>query len=115
MGIPLNLNWNFLRKRYFNLYLAGGGMVEKCVYGELSARYDVAPQAALSQDETLSIDPLQWSVSAAVGITLKLAPHVNLYAEPGIVYYFDDGSQVSTIRKEKPFNINLQGGLRFDF
>lgn len=115
LGIPLKLNWNFLRKRYFNLYLAGGGMVEKCVYGELSARYDVAPQAALSQDETLSIDPLQWSVSAAVGITLKLAPHVNLYAEPGIVYYFDDGSQVSTIRKEKPFNINLQGGLRFDF
>ena len=67
------------------------------------------------QEESVDVDRLQWSVSAAAGITLKLAPHVNLYAEPGIVYYFDDGSHVSTIRKEKPLNINLQAGLRFDF
>ena len=45
----------------------------------------------------------------------KLASHISLYAEPGIVYYFDDGSDISTIRKEKPFNINLQAGLRFNF
>jgi len=33
LGIPLKLNWNFLKKRYFNLYLSGGGMLEKCVHG----------------------------------------------------------------------------------
>ena len=27
----------------------------------------------------------------------------------------DDGADISTIRKEKPFNINLQAGVRFDF
>lgn len=115
LGIPLKINWKFWQKRYFSLYLAGGGMVEKCIHGELSARYDVAPQESHSQNEDLQVDPLQWSVSAAIGIDLKLAPHINLYVEPGIAYYFDDGSQVSTIRKEKPLNINLQGGLRFDF
>lgn len=115
LGIPVKLNWNFLRKRYFNLYLAGGGMVEKCAYGELSSHYEVNDRPALSETESLRVDPLQWSVSAAAGITFKLAPHINLYAEPGVVYYFDDGSHISTIRKEKPFNINLQAGLRFDF
>lgn len=115
LGIPLKLRWKFLRKRIFDLYLAGGGMVEKCLSGKLSAHYEVNDRPSLTEDETLRVDPLQWSVSAAAGITLKLAPHVNLYAEPGIVYYFDDGSHVSTIRKEKPLNINLQAGLRFDF
>lgn len=115
LGIPLKLQWNFLRKHYFNLYVIGGGMAEKCIYGSLSSHYEANDRPSLNQDEQLSIDPLQWSVSAAVGITLKLAPHVNLYAEPGVAYYFDDGSQVSTIRKEKPFNLNLQAGLRFDF
>lgn len=115
LGIPLKLRWKFLRKRYFDLYLAGGGMVEKCLSGKLSAHYEVNDRPSLTEDETLRVDPLQWSVSAAAGITLKLAPHINLYAEPGIAYYFDDGSHVSTIRKEKPLNINLQAGLRFDF
>ena len=115
LGIPLKLRWKFLRKRIFDLYLAGGGMVEKCLSGKLSAHYEVNDRPSLTEDEPLRVDPLQWSVSAAAGITLKLAPHVNLYAEPGIVYYFDDGSHVSTIRKEKPLNINLQAGLRFDF
>ncbi len=55
------------------------------------------------------------SVSVSAGISFKLASHISLYAEPGIVYYFDDGSDISTIRKEKPFNINLQAGLRFNF
>ena len=35
------------------------------------------------------------------------------YAEPGVVYYFDDGSNVNTIRKEHPFNFNIQLGVRF--
>lgn len=115
LGIPVKLNWNFLRKRYFNLYLTGGGMVEKCIYGELSSRYEVNDRPSLSETDRLHVDPLQWSVSAAAGISFKLASHINLYAEPGVVYYFDDGSHISTIRKEKPFNINLQAGLRFDF
>lgn len=115
LGIPLKLNWNFLKKRYFNLYLSGGGMLEKCVHGELSAQYEMNNRPPFSNDETLHINQLQWSILASAGISFKLASHISLYAEPGIVYYFDDGSDISTIRKEKPFNINLQAGLRFNF
>lgn len=38
-----------------------------------------------------------------------------MYVEPGISYYFDDGSPISTIYKEKPVNFNLNLGLRFTF
>ena len=115
LGIPLKLNWNFWQKKYFNLYVAGGGMVEKCIDGKLSSHYQTDRKSALSQHESLHVAPLQWSLSAAAGISFKLASHIGLYIEPGIVYYFDDGADISTIRKEKPFNINLQAGVRFDF
>lgn len=82
LGIPLKLNWNFLKKRYFNLYLSGGGMLEKCVHGELSAQYEMNNRPPFSNDETLHINQLQWSVSASAGISFKLASHISLYAEP---------------------------------
>ena len=62
---------------------------------------------------SLKVNPLQWSVSAAAGAQVNFTKHLGLYAEPGIAYYFDDGSQIETIRKEHPINFNLQFGLRF--
>ena len=38
LGIPLKANWNFLDKKLFTLYVSGGGMIEKCVYGKLAQR-----------------------------------------------------------------------------
>ena len=40
---------------------------------------------------------------------------MGLYIEPGAKYYFDNGSDIETIRSEKPFNVNLQAGFRFGF
>ena len=37
VGIPLRANWNFLDKKLVTLYVSGGGMVEKCVYGKLGS------------------------------------------------------------------------------
>ena len=44
---------------------------------------------------------------------VKITEKLGIYAEPGVVYYFDDGSNVNTIRKEHPFNFNIQLGVRF--
>ena len=102
LGIPLRVNWNFLDKRLFTLYVSGGGMVEKCVYGKLDG-------------EKLTVNPLQFSVSGAVGAQVNATKHVGVYVEPGVAYFFDDGSRVQTIRKENPFNFNIQGGVRFTY
>ena len=102
IGIPLRANWNFLDKKLITLYVSGGGMVEKCVYGKLG-----------SEKET--VKPLQLSVSGAVGAQLNATKHVGLYVEPGVAYFFDDGSDVQTIRKENPFNFNIQAGIRLTY
>lgn len=102
IGIPLRANWNFLDKKLVTLYVSGGGMVEKCVYGKLG-----------SEKET--VKPLQLSVSGAVGAQLNATKHVGFYVEPGVAYFFDDGSDVQTIRKENPFNFNIQAGIRLTY
>ena len=38
-----------------------------------------------------------------------------IYVEPGVAYFFDDGSDVQTIRKENPFNFNIQAGIRLTY
>ena len=102
LGIPLRANWNFLDKKLVTLYVSGGGMIEKCVYGKLG-----------SEKET--VKPLQFSVSGAVGVQLNATKRIGIYMEPGVAYFFDDGSSVQTIRKENPFNFNIQAGIRFTY
>ena len=102
VGIPLRANWNFLDKKLVTLYVSGGGRVEKCVYGKLG-----------SEKET--VKPLQFSVSGAVGAQVNATKRLGIYVEPGVAYYFDDGSDIQTIRKENPFNFNIQAGIRLTY
>lgn len=102
LGIPVRANWNFFDKKHFTLYVSGGGMVEKCVYGKVAG-------------EKVNVKPLQLSVMGAVGAQYNATRHIGIYVEPGVAYFFDDDSRVQTIRKETPFNFNLQGGIRFTY
>lgn len=102
IGLPVRLNWTFVDKKRVGFYLSGGGAVEKCVYGSLGS-------------EKQTVKPLQLSVSAAIGAQLNVSQRIGLYIEPGVSYYFKDGSDVQTIRKERPFHFNLQGGIRFTY
>lgn len=115
IGIPLKLHRSLFDSRWVSFYASAGGMVEKCV----SASQDVVYVEGMAMQETehhsLDIDALQWSVVASAGVQVNFTKQIGLYAEPGIVYYFDDDSGVETIRKEHPLNFNLQVGLRFSF
>jgi hypothetical protein len=77
-------------------------MIEKCVYGKLGT-------------EKETVKPLQFSVSGAVGAQFNATKRVGIYVEPGVAYFFDDGSDVQTIRKENPFNFNIQAGIRLTY
>lgn len=102
VGIPVRLNWDFMNYNRFSLYLAGGGMVERCVYGKTAGQKN-------------TINRLQFSVNGAVGAQFTLYKNIGLYAEPGVSYFFDDGSNVPTFRSDRRFNFNLQAGLRFTY
>ena len=115
LGIPLKAGWYFVKKRRVSLYLSAGGAVEKCVKSQLKTHYEMQNDLSFIGDDHLDVKKLQWSVLASLGAQFNITDHFGIYAEPGAIYYFDDGTDVSTIRKEKPFNINLQIGLRFGF
>lgn len=102
LGVPIRLNYDLIDHKAFTFYVSGGGAIERCVYGTLDG-------------EKLSVDPLQLSVSATIGAQVNLTKHLGLYVEPGVAYFFNDGADLKTIRKDRPFNFNLQGGIRFTY
>lgn len=102
IGIPLRANWNFVDQERFTLYVSAGAAVEKCVYGQVAGQKE-------------RVNPLQLSATAAVGAQYNASKRVGIYVEPGVAYFFDDGSTVQTIRKESPFTINLQAGIRLTY
>lgn len=101
IGVPLRLNWQFVERGRFSAYLAGGGMVEKCVSATLGGR---------SVDESA----LQWSLLAALGAQYRLGDRVGLYFEPEASYYLTD-TELRTSRSDAPLTLTLRIGVRLLF
>ena len=112
LGIPVTLEWSFVQRPRLRAYLYAGGQARKAVYGTSSTRYviDSAPWEPVI--EKIGETPLQWSAGAGAGVEYMLGDKVGLYAEPGLNYYFDNGSPVENVFKSRPLNFNLTLGLR---
>lgn len=59
-------------------------------------------------------DRPQWSLSGALGVEYDVLPQAGIYLEPGIRYYFDNGSQMQNFFKDQPFSWSLQFGIRLN-
>ena len=115
IGIPLQISYDFLQLKWFSLYVNAGGMIEKCISGKAVASYVPEGESAFESREGITARPLQWSLNAAIGAEVHFTPLIGLYVEPGASYFFNDGSGISTIYKERPLNFNFEFGLRFTF
>lgn len=113
IGVPLNVKYRVLARKAFSLYGSAGVLTEKRVYGSLDKNYVVDNVSNRQESERINSRPWQISVNAAVGVQYQFVKCAAVYAEPGVSYYFNDGSQVKTIYKQKPFNFNFNLGLRF--
>lgn len=102
IGIPLKLNYHMYNRNKVTIYWSNGAEVERCV----SAKLD---------NKSFNLSNLQWSVNSAIGVQYKILPKIAVYAEPGISYFFNDGSQVETIHSEKPLNIDFHFGLKLTY
>lgn len=115
LGIPLKINYSFWKRDRLSCYISGGGMVEFCLDGSLRSNYFPINDENLNSRTELDINKPQFSVMSSIGMQFDIVRPLSLYAEPGFSYYFDDKSEVETIRKEHRFNISLQFGLRISF
>lgn len=116
LGIPLKLQARLVQGGSFSLYLSGGYLLEKCIYGVLE--HDDG------SDEKLSVSKLQNSLNASVGMQLGLGGGASLYIEPGVYYYLgmqdgwiakDKGYVIKNRYSDDPKGFSFQGGLRFAF
>ena len=113
LGIPLNIKLYLWSWKSINLYLSAGVMGEKCVSNRFQTRFE-SEGLSLEQYSSQTGKPFQWSVNAAPGLQIKPLPNIGIFAEPGISYYFNDGTTIPTIYKDRPCNFNLNLGIRFN-
>lgn len=113
VGIPLNVDYSLWSNRIFNVYAIGGGMVEKNIKGTSTATCRLNGNMQSTSDYKTKMKELQWSVNAALGVQVNFNKEIGMYLEPGVGYYFDNGSALKTYYTEKPFSFNLKLGLRY--
>lgn len=116
LGIPLNAVLSVWDYRRFGFYASAGATVEKCISGRTEYKiYDRSGETFATEHSSTMVKPLQFSVNASLGFQLSLTNKLALYLEPGISYYFKNGSSVETYYSEKPLNFNLLTGFRLSF
>ena len=115
IGIPVGLRVRAISWKNFDIYVGAGFEAEKCISGTLKKAYVINGQTRDDGHESIRVRPLQWSVNAGAGVQYNISPLVGKYAEPGLSYYFDNGSDIETIYSDKPLNFNLNVGLRISF
>ena len=113
LGIPLKLKYQFLSLNRIALYASAGAMAEQCISGKATTQYVIQQKAQQTEKQNLTSRPLQLSAQAALGVEYHFIDRFSLFAEPGVGYYFDDRSSLETIYQKRPFNFNLNLGIRF--
>ena len=115
LGIPLSLGLVWYSKAHLSLYSSAGLMLEL----PISAKNDISHVSRADMDVTTfrksaSLDvPCQWSASLGVGLQYDFTPHIGVYLEPSLQYFFHDGSDIKSYRTEHPLQVTLPLGIRF--
>ncbi len=113
IGVPLNVKYRAFGYRRLSVYASAGLLTEKCVSGKATHEYVISGEKKKHEADDVAEKPWQLSVNAALGAQFDVLRNVGVYVEPGVSYYFDDRSPLSTIYKEKPLNFNLNLGVRY--
>lgn len=105
IGILLNLSYSVWEYKGLHTYVTAGGE------GAVNIKNHAETDGEVKESKR---DKMQWSTNASVGIQYDFIPQLGVYVEPGMKYYFDNGSQIENIFKDKKLNFNIQFGLRFN-
>ncbi|MDQ8750400.1 outer membrane beta-barrel protein [Elizabethkingia miricola] len=113
IGVPVQINYNIWQKGNLTTYVGAGIQIEKSISGIMNTDYIVHHQVKESTSSKIRINSLQTSMNIGLGVQYKVYKNFGVYFEPGMRYYFNDRSDVKTIYKDKPLNMNLEFGLRY--
>lgn len=106
VGVPIDFFVKLIDKNDITLYSVVGTEAEKAV----SNKYRLLGTDVVVGDR---VNGLQWSVGAGLGLEFNVGQRVGIFAEPSVKYYFNC-DQPKSLRTDKPFQMVLRAGLRFD-
>lgn len=128
LGIPFYINYTLYKAGKTNIYLSAGAMVQKDVRGEYVSNVNIPILGGVSNDvlelfysepyyikKSISQSNLQLSTHLNLGVSYPIYQKVSLYGAFGGAYYFDAGNEYRTIFSDRPFQLDLNLGVRFDF
>jgi len=106
VGVPFDVFVHFPEARDLSFYANAGVEIEKAV----SNRYSIISSGDVVEGD---VKGLQWSLGAGLGMEFNMGSKTGLFVEPSARYYFDCG-QPKSVRTDKPFQVILRAGLRFN-
>lgn len=109
LGIPLNAVIYLWDNPKWNLYLSAGGMAEKGLQRKYSSDGN-----GVKTNLTESINGMQWSLNASVGISYRFYQNWDVYFEPRFSHYFDN-NQPRSIRTDNKNIFGFTAGFRVGF
>lgn len=115
IGIPLNVTYNIIGSKLFNVYASAGGAMEKAVGGYFETTGHVDGKRSETNRNSLKPKELQWSLNASAGAQVNVMNQIGLYVEPGISYRIPSGSHVRSIYTDKKLDFSIGFGIRFNF
>ena len=102
LGIPVRLDWTFVSRRWFDVYLGGGLAGDYCLGATFAGR-------------KIRSDGFGLSVLGAAGGQVNLTERISIYLEPEVSWDALPGRRVlQTYRSENPFMFSLATGLRIN-
>ena len=113
IGIPLSLKYDFYSSSRLDVYALGGIVLDKCIKSIRTDDYYLSGENRLKEIINLGEYPFQFSTGLSVGTEYRLYSGIWTFFEGGLSYFLSDNSNLNTLYKERPLNLNLNLGIRF--
>lgn len=101
IGIPIRLDWSFVRSKVFEAYIGAGISADLCV-------------SALYGGTKIQKDGFGFNILAAGGVQLNITEHIGFFVEPSLSWDLTSKNRVlETYRSLHPLAFSASFGLRF--
>ena len=113
IGVPLGISYQLWSKSHFCIYANGGIAFDTSVSGKENLKNYQNGKLNYTMKSDLQQKPLQFSVYASIGAQYQIGETIHIFAEPGMGYYFDDGTTIQHYFKKHPFAPTVNLGVKF--
>lgn len=114
IGIPVNLRYTVWQNDAWNVYLLGGGSIEKGLRSVYKQEIEYNGGIVYHTNLYSRIKGFQFSAQGGAGFSYRLQGNLSLFGEPRIIYYFKNNQPMSA-RTENPLIFGLNMGIRLQF